>query len=141
MPIVVTERVTIPDEDYDVSFARSGGAGGQNVNKVSSKVHLRFRLGQTRALTPGAKARLREACPGRLTEDGDVVISADRERDQHQNLRDAEQKLAALIRAALVPPKQRTATKPTKGSQRRRLNEKSKRGDVKAARGRVRVDD
>ena len=141
MPLVVTERVVIPDDDLEVSFARSGGAGGQNVNKVSSKVLLRFHLDRCQVLTPGAKTRLRASCPGRLTDDGDLLVTSDRERDQKQNLEDARGKLAALIRAALVPPRPRTPTKPTLGSKKRRLKEKSHRGDVKQGRGRVGNDD
>lgn len=141
MPLVVTDRVVIPDDDLEVAFSRSGGSGGQNVNKVSSKVLLRFHLDGCAVLTPGAKARLRAACPSRLTDDGDLLVTSDRERDQKQNLEDARSKLAALIRAALVPPKPRTPTKPTLGSKKRRLKEKSHRGDIKQGRGRVGHDD
>jgi ribosome-associated protein len=141
MPVVVTETVVIPDDDLEVSFSRSGGSGGQNVNKVSSKVLLRFHLERCAVLTPGAKSRLRAACPSRLTDDGDLLVTSDRERDQHRNLEDAKEKLAALIRAALVPPTPRRKTKPTLGSKKRRLAEKSRRSDVKQGRGRVGRDD
>ena len=140
MPVEVTERCVIPDEDLDVSFSRSGGAGGQNVNKVSSKVLLRFHLAQCQVLTFGCKERLKASCPGRLTDDGDLLVTSDRERDQHRNLEDAKEKLASLIRAALVPPKARTPTKPSKGAKRRRLADKSRRADVKQGRGRVSDD-
>jgi ribosome-associated protein len=111
MPLVVTDRVVIPDDDLEVAFSRSGGSGGQNVNKVSSKVLLRFHLDRCAVLTPGAKARLRAACPSRLTDDGDLLVTSDRERDQKQNLEDARSK------------------------------EKSHRGDITQGRGRVGHDD
>ncbi len=141
MPVVVTDTVVIPDDDLEISFSRSGGSGGQNVNKVSSKVLLRFHLERCAVLTPGAKSRLRAACPSRLTDDGDLLVTSDRERDQHRNLEEAKEKLAALIRAALVPPTPRRKTKPTLGSKKRRLAEKSRRSDVKQGRGRVGRDD
>lgn len=141
MPIAVTSMLSIPDEDVEVSFSRSGGAGGQNVNKVSSKVLLRFHLEACTVLTYGQKLRLRDAAPGRLTDNGDLLITSDRHRDQKKNIDDAEAKLVDLIKSILVPPRPRTATKPTRGSQRRRLNEKSHRGDIKQGRGRVRGDD
>jgi ribosome-associated protein len=141
MPIEITARVVIPDDDYNVAFARSGGAGGQNVNKVSSKVQLRFRLAQTTALSPDVKARLRAAAPGRLTDDGDLLFTSERTRDQKKNLDDACAKLAALVRSVLQPPKPRTKTKPTRGSVRRRLGEKKSTAEKKRGRGRVAADD
>ena len=141
MPIPINETVVIPDADYDVAFARSGGPGGQNVNKVSSKVQLRFFLDDSQAIGPAVKARLRAANPGRLTDDGCLLLQSEKTRDQKQNLDDAKDKLAALIRAALYPPKPRTKTKPSKGSIRRRLNDKSQRSSTKQARGRVQGDD
>ena len=141
MPIEVTPRITIPDDDYEVAFARSGGSGGQNVNKVSSKVQLRFFLDRTQCLRDDVKQRLRLAAPGRLTDDGCVLVTSERTRDQKQNLDDATEKLASLIRSVLVPPKPRTKTKPTKGSVRRRLGEKKSTSDKKRSRGRVSSDD
>jgi ribosome-associated protein len=141
MPIEVTPRLVIPDDDYSVAFARSGGSGGQNVNKVSSKVQLRFFLSRTTVLRDDVKERLRAACPGRLTDDGDLLVGSDRTRDQKKNLDDACEKLASLIRMVLVPPKARTKTKPTRGSVRRRLGEKKSTADKKRSRGRVSADD
>ncbi len=140
MPLVVTETIIIPDVDYEVSYSRSGGPGGQNVNKVASKVLLRFHLRQCTVLNFGVKVRLRAAAPGRLTDDGDLLMTSERHRDQKQNLDDAEAKLVALILSVLIPPKPRTATRPSKGSQRRRLNDKSRRSDIKEGRGRVKDD-
>ncbi|MDP2340800.1 MAG: alternative ribosome rescue aminoacyl-tRNA hydrolase ArfB [Deltaproteobacteria bacterium] len=141
MPIAVTDNLSIPDADYEVTFARSGGPGGQNVNKVSSKVQLRFFLAASLALAPAVKARLRAACPGRLTDDGCFLVQSEKTRDQKQNLDDAEEKLASFIRGALFPPKPRTKTKPSKGSIRRRLNDKSQRSTTKQTRTRVKGDD
>ena len=141
MPIVITDTLILADADFDVAFARSGGPGGQNVNKVSSKVHLRFHLGASLALSPEVKARLRAACPSRLTEDGDLLVHSEKTRDQKQNLDDAKEKLADLVRAALVRPRPRTKTKPSKGSVRRRLTDKSQRATTKQSRGRVTGDD
>lgn len=141
MPIVVNERITIPDDDFEVAYARSGGAGGQHVNKTSSKVQLRFHLRATFALSPDVKARLRAAFPGRLTDDGDFLVTSERGRDQKSNLDDAKEKLATMIRDNLLPPKPRTKTKPSKGSVRRRLKEKSVRSATKQGRGRISNDD
>ena len=141
MPHIINDRIAIPDDDIDVSYARSGGAGGQHVNKTSSKVQLRFHLGDCSALSLDVKARLRAACPGRLTEDGDLLVTSEKGRDQKTNLEDAREKLATLVRNVLVPPKPRTKTKPSKGSVRRRLKEKSVRSVTKQGRGRVSNDE
>ena len=141
MPLVVDDRFTIPEHELEVSFARSGGAGGQNVNKVSSKVLVRWHFAASAAFPWEVKARLWQKLAGKLTDDGDLLVTSDTTRDQHQNLDDARDKLAAIVRAALFVPKPRRATKPTKGSKRRRLEEKSRRGTVKEQRGRVRDEE
>lgn len=141
MPIDITATLSIPDAEFDVAFARSGGPGGQHVNKVSSKVQLRFFLDASPTLMPAVKARLRTACRNRLTQDGCLLVHSEKTRDQKQNLDDAKEKLAAFIRAALFPPRPRTKTKPSKGSIRRRLNDKNQRATTKQGRGRVSGDD
>jgi ribosome-associated protein len=141
MPIEITPRLSIPDDDVVVVFARSGGSGGQNVNKVSSKVQLRFFLEQSTVLRDDVKARMRAAYPGRLTDDGAFLVVSEKTRDQKKNLDDACEKLAALIRAVLIAPKPRTKTKPTKGSVRRRLGDKKSQGEKKRGRGRVEEND
>ncbi|MCC7069725.1 MAG: aminoacyl-tRNA hydrolase [Deltaproteobacteria bacterium] len=141
MPLIVNERFSIPAHELEVSFARSGGAGGQNVNKVSSKALVRWHFAASQAFPWELKARLWEKLAGKLTDEGDLLVVSDKTRDQHQNIDDARAKLAAMVRAALLVPKPRRATKPTKGSKRRRLEDKSRRGEVKQGRGRVRDED
>jgi ribosome-associated protein len=133
--------VLIPDSDLSVQFTRSGGPGGQNVNKVSSAVQLRFDLAGTQALNARVKQRLRALAGHRLTDDGAILIAARTQRSQEQNRRDAEQRLAELIRAALVEPKRRIATRPTLGAKKRRLEGKARRSATKQGRGRIRHDD
>jgi ribosome-associated protein len=137
----VDERVTIPATDLSWTAVRASGPGGQNVNKVASKVELRFELAQCAVLSPAVKARMFAACKSRLDAEGRVRIVSQATRDQGQNLEDARDKLAALVRAALTVPKPRTATKPTRGSKRRRLLGKHKQAEKKAMRGRVREGD
>lgn len=141
MPVYVNDELIIPDSELDVSFMRSGGPGGQNVNKVSSAVQLRWDLAGSQRLTPRVKLRLRTLAGHRLTDDGAILIAARTQRSQEQNRRDAEQRLAELIRAALIEPKKRYATKPTRAAKQRRVDTKTKRGSSKKLRGRPQIDD
>lgn len=140
MTIEVTPRVTIPDNDISLSFVRGSGPGGQNVNKVASAVQLRFDLAGTLALTEPVKARLRVLAGRRLTDDGAILIIARNHRTQEANRREAGERLAELIRVALVPPKPRKATKPTRASRERRLDSKNRQQRTKSLRGKVRWD-
>lgn len=133
---MVTPRVIIPDSELSLSFARSGGPGGQNVNKVSSKAVLRWQVRDTTVLTPGAKARLLESLGARVTKEGELVIACDETRDQAQNIAIAEGRLASFVKACLVPPKTRHKTRPTRGSVERRLKAKTVRSTVMKERGR-----
>jgi len=132
--LFVSDRVTIPASDLTWQASRASGAGGQNVNKVSSKVELRFDVPGSTALTGAQKARLRAKREARFDSDGWVIVISQKTRDQSQNLRDAREKLKALIEAALIVPIIRRATKPTKGSKRRRLEGKAQHSEKKQAR-------
>jgi ribosome-associated protein len=134
-PLKVTGSVSIPRDELVVTFARSGGPGGQNVNKVSSKVVLRFAIAASSALSPEQKARILEKAPPRyLTKEGELVIQASEHRDQAMNRAAAESRLAACIREALFVEKHRRATKPGRGARARRRDEKSKLSDKKSSR-------
>ena len=135
--LVVTKRITIPARDLHWTAVRASGPGGQNVNKVATKVVLRFDLEGTAALSPAVKARIVAREGGRLDADGHLVITVQVTRSQSQNLEQARQALAAIIRPALVPAKRRRPTKPGRGAVERRLSSKRRTADTKARRGRV----
>ena len=128
--------IPLLEDEIDFSAIRAQGAGGQNVNKVSSAIHLRFDIPQS-SLPDVIKERLLALSDQRITADGVVVIKAQTTRSQDQNRTDAVSRLQALVDSVAVLPKPRKATKPTKSSQRKRLNTKATRGDVKKSRGRV----
>lgn len=128
-------RIPIPDDALELSFIRSGGPGGQNVNKVASAVQLRLDLKRWPALPTAVAQRLRRLAGKRLSSDDVLIITAHRLRTQEQNRRDALARLDELIEQALVQPKPRRATKPTRASKERRLQSKQQRGAVKRGRG------
>ena len=141
MNLIVRPGIEIPDSDLEVAFVHSPGPGGQNVNKVTSAMQLRFALKRNVTLRDDVKARLRQLAGQRLTGAGEVLIVARESRSQEQNRRTAEQKLLDLVRRALTPPRKRHATKPTRASKERRLETKSRKQQHKRLRGRVRFDD
>jgi ribosome-associated protein len=132
----ITPHIVIPDDELEWKFIRASGPGGQNVNKVSSAVQLRFLLPRNTSLPVAARNRLRAMAGQKLVDDGSILIFARSERSQEQNRREALERLAALIRTALIEPKLRKKTRPTKGSQERRIETKKRRGAAKAQRGR-----
>jgi ribosome-associated protein len=132
--IVVGPGVTIPETAIRFRAVRSSGPGGQNVNKVASKVELRVDLGQLVGLPESARARLLALAVGRLDADGLLLVVSQATRDQGRNLEDAREKVRELVRRALVAPKRRRATKPTAGSRERRLQDKRRASARKADR-------
>jgi ribosome-associated protein len=134
MPLVITPSLVITDDELEWKFIRASGPGGQNVNKVSSAVQLRFNLPFNSSIPVAARNRLRRLAGQKLLDDGTILFSARSERSQEQNRRAALERLAALIRAALIEPKIRRKTKPTKGSKERRIESKKHRGATKQGR-------
>jgi ribosome-associated protein len=141
MPLIVSETLTLPDEDLSFSAIRSPGPGGQNVNKVATAMQLRFDLANTRSLDDAVKQRVRARAGHRLNDDGTLLFVARAHRSQERNRADALERLRQLILAALEVPRTRKATRPTKASRERRLQGKALQQRRKVLRGRVRGDE
>jgi ribosome-associated protein len=132
----ISNAVNIPDHEIEMSAVRSQGTGGQNVNKVATAIHLRFDVVAS-SLPERYKARLLQLSDQRITKEGVIVIKAQEHRSQEQNRQEALQRLQALIQSAITLPKPRKPSQPTRSSQRKRLDRKSKRSQIKTMRGKV----
>lgn len=135
----ISEQVIIPSSEIDMSAVRSSGAGGQNVNKVSTAIHLRFDILKS-SLPDRYKEKLLTLNDSRISTDGVIVIKAQQFRTQEQNKEDALKRLKDLIKSVSIPQKKRFVTKPSKGVKRKRLDSKVKRGQLKASRKKVDFD-
>ncbi len=140
-PLRINANLVIPSDEISAQAVRGGGPGGQNVNKVATKVVLSFSVANSRSLGERRKATLLRRLGARLTASGKIVIHAGRHRDRLTNLEDARDRLAAILREGLRPERRRVATKPTHGSRQRRLSEKRQHGEIKRSRGRRSFED
>lgn len=139
--LIVTRRIRIPLAEFDWTFARSSGPGGQNVNKVSSKAQLRWKVHESQALPDDVRQRFVRKCRRRITKEGEFVISSQRFRDQAKNRDDCLQKLRELVAEAARTPKPRKKTKPSRAAKERRLKQKRERASRKQQRRPPRMDD
>ena len=139
--LIVTARIRIPRSEFQFSFSRSSGPGGQNVNKVSSRATLRWDLAGSPSISNALRERFQARFHQRINAKGELLIHSERYRDQPRNVDDCLEKLKQLIAEVASPPKKRRPTKPTRSSNRRRLEQKKRRAQTKQRRSRPRNDD
>ncbi len=137
-PLFISRRITIPGADITIERTRSVGPGGQHVNTTDTRIRLRLDLKGCQTIPADVKARIRRAHPSKLTSDGELLIVASAHRSQHRNIDDARARLAELVRAALIAPKKRRPTRPTRASKERRLDAKKQRSAIKRGRNKPR---
>ncbi|NNF61410.1 MAG: aminoacyl-tRNA hydrolase [Gammaproteobacteria bacterium] len=138
--LTVTDTLSIPLDEFELSFIRASGPGGQHVNKSSTAVQLRFDIRSSPSLPDDVRKRLLRIAGNRVTTQGELILTAKRFRSRKQNRQDALDRVARLVRRATVVPKKRRRTKPTRAARRQRLDDKKRRGKVKRLRGRPPLD-
>jgi len=138
--LYVSHRLTIPSAELDTQFARSSGPGGQNVNKVNSKVTLRWQVRDNPTIPEGWRSRMLTRYANRINNEGQMVVHSQKHRAQPQNLEDCRQKLREMLLECQAPPTKRVPSRPTLGSKKRRLEEKNRQGQKKRLRGRVKFE-
>ncbi len=138
--LYITPRIQVPDEDLDISFARAGGPGGENVNKSNTKAVIRFSIPRCRSIPMELKARLMVALGPKITNRGEVIVTSQTHREQSRNLEECREKLRQMIRDALVVARPRRPTQPTRASKERHLEEKRRRRQLRRQRSRVQED-
>ena len=139
--IPITDTISIDEGEINCDFVHASGPGGQNVNKVATAVQLRFDVRGSPSLPSEVKTRLERLAGSRMTQDGELILQAQRHRTQERNRREALQRLVSLVQQAAHPPKRRRRVQPTAASRRRRLESKRQRGETKRLRRRVRPED
>jgi ribosome-associated protein len=139
--LTVNQEISIPLSEFKFTYSRSPGPGGQNVNKVNTKVTLKWNVAKTSSLPDQVRERLLSKFASRISRTGELVVTSHRFRDQGRNIADSLSKLQEIVLSVATPPKSRKKTKPSKAAKRRRLNEKRKTSERKQSRGRIRLDE